>query len=80
MIPARVLRVGERIRLIPDGDTYEVARVTPCAAYVFKVYDPPRQVDVTGRDGSVRRIKVSRGPVEPGISRTAFVYRDERTC
>jgi len=28
----------------------------------------------------VRRIKVSRGPVEPGISRTAFVYRDERTC
>jgi hypothetical protein len=72
----RRLRPGERIRLEPGGPLYVVDRVSPCAAYIHRVYDPPREVEITARDGTVRRMKVARGPVEPGISTCAFVYRD----
>lgn len=74
---ARVLQVGERFRMIPGGPLYEVARVNACAAYPFKVFDPPRLVEVTERDGTVRKIRATRGPVESGISPTSFVYREE---
>jgi hypothetical protein len=108
---ARELVKGEKVRLIPDGQLYEVARVSPCAGYLFKVYDPPMAKvigDAQERDDAigvlqvkmerlstepdeayraavraahavhaVRTILVSRGPIEPGISSTAFVYRDE---
>lgn len=75
-LPPR-LKVGERVRLAPAGQLYEVARVSPCAAYIFKVYDPPRLVEVTEPDGTIRKIRASRGPLEPGISAHAFVYREE---
>jgi len=70
------LRVGERIRFDPAGQLYEVARVTPGAAYPFKVYDPPRLVPIVEKDGTTRMIRASRGPIEPGISLHSFVYRE----
>ena len=38
----RELRVGERVRLTPNSQLYEV--VTYCVAYLFKVFDHPVQV------------------------------------
>ena len=71
------LRKGERVRLEPNGQVYEVVRVSPSAAYVCKVYDPPRTETFVDKQGKEHRIKVSRGPVEPGISTHSFVYRLE---
>ena len=75
--PMLRLKPGERVRLERGGQLYVVDRVTPCAGYLHKVYDPPRRIEVTDRDGTVRTIMATRGPAEPGISRCAFVYRDE---
>ena len=76
-IPQRQLVKGERVRLVPGGQLYEVDRVSLCAAYIHKVFDPPVMREIEDKFGNVRRIKVSRGPVEPGISPWAFVYREE---
>lgn len=70
------LRAGERVRFEPDGQLYEIARVTPGAAYPFKVYDPPRLVPFTDREGKQHVIRASRGPIEAGISLHSFVYRE----
>lgn len=72
----RTLKPGEKIRLKPGGQLYEVDRVTWGAAYIHKVYDPPEVRTFMDREGKEHRVNVSRGPVEPGISPTAFVYRD----
>lgn len=64
------LRVGERVRLTPDGPVLTVVRVTPCAAYV--------------RGGELREVSLPDGRTftatanrtEP-ISARAFVYREE---
>ena len=75
---APLLVMGERIRLDKGGQVYEVARVTPCAAYIRKVWDPPRRVEVVEKDGTVRVIWAAHGPVEPGIAVSSFVYREPR--
>jgi hypothetical protein len=67
--------MGERIRITPGGDVYEVVRVTPCAAYIQRVWDPPKRVEVVAHDGTVRVIWAKRGPIEPGIATHSFVYR-----
>lgn len=77
MIRPTQLRKGERVRFVPGGQLYEVDRVTVCAAYLHKVFDPPVYRVFTDKAGEEQRIKVSRGPVEPGISPCAFVYREE---
>ena len=77
MSQAPALRKGERIRLDRDGPLYEIARVSPTAAYPFRVYDPPRVETFTDKQGQLHTIKVSRGPVEAGISTRAFVYREQ---
>ena len=74
----RLLVAGERVRLVPGGDLYEVKRVSPCAAYIFKVFDPPKVEHFTRPNGTVHEIRVSRGRVEPGIAPTSFVYRDSK--
>ena len=75
------LRKGDRFRLIPNGPICEVVRVSPTAAYVQKVYDPPRIETFVDKHGKEHRIKVSRGPIEPGISTHSFVYplEEEKT-
>lgn len=75
----RRLKPGERVRMIPKGQLYVVDRVNSCAAYLHKVYDPPipRDIPDASQPEGVRRIMVHRGPVEPGISPCAFVYREE---
>jgi hypothetical protein len=68
---ALAMVAGRRGRLEAGGVVYEVDRVSDCAAYLHKVYDPPRTVQIEDRT-----IQVSRGPVEPGISAKArFVER-----
>lgn len=72
------LEVGELIRFDEGGVLYEVMRSSPCAAYVRKVYDPPRVEVITRKDGTTESIRVHHGPVEPGISVHAFVIREGR--
>jgi hypothetical protein len=74
--PMRRLRAGERVRLTRDGPLYEIARVTPGAAYPYRVYEPPRPVTFERPDGTSVTVHASRGPVEAGISVHAFVYRE----
>lgn len=62
------LAPGRRGRLEPGGPVYEVNRVSPCAAYMHRVYDPPVLRTFVGLDGEEKRIKVSNGPVEPGFA------------
>jgi len=59
---------GRRGRLETGGPVYEVNRVSPCAVYLHKVFDPPVLRTFEGPDGEERRIKVSNGPVEPGFA------------
>ena len=74
----RPLVKGERVRLTPGGQLCEVMRVSACAAYVQAIFDPPAfRVFEDPRTGEEKRIKVSRGPIQAGISPCAFVYRDE---
>lgn len=73
---ARALVPGRRGRLEVGGPVYEVDRVGSGAAYIHKVYDPPIVRTFVGADGTERVVHVSRGPSEPGISRSArFVER-----
>ena len=48
---------GNRGRFRPGGDVYEVDRVTTCAAYLHRVYDPPIRREIPGRGV----IRVRRG-------------------
>ena len=69
------LVAGRQGRLAIGGPVYEVDRVGQGAAYVHRVYDPPlvRTFEV---DGTERTVYVSRGPSEPGISRSSrFIER-----
>jgi hypothetical protein len=69
------LVAGRQGRLALGGPVYEVDRVGQGAAYIHKVYDPPITRTFTV-DGEERTIQVSKGPSEPGISRSArFVER-----
>jgi hypothetical protein len=69
------LVAGRKGRLEAGGPVYVVDRVGQGAAYLHRVYDPP-QVRTFEVDGETRTIQVSRGPSEPGISRSArFVER-----
>ena len=68
------LVAGRRGRLELGGPVYEIDRVTQGAAYLHRVHDPPQVRSFTGPDGEVRTIKVTRGPVEPGISVKARFY------
>ena len=70
-----LLKVGEHITFEPGGQMYIVERVTFGAAYVRKVFDPPRTVEFTRPDGTVTRIEQRFGPIEPGISPRASIYR-----
>jgi hypothetical protein len=69
------LVAGRRGRFAPGGPVYEVDRVGSGAAYIRRVYDPP--VERTFQVGcEMQTIHVSKGPSEPGISRSArFVER-----
>ena len=67
---------GRRGRLELGGPVYEVNRISPGAAYLHRVYDPPVHREFTDADGNTTRIKVSNGPVEPGFAvGTRFVER-----
>jgi hypothetical protein len=68
------LRAGDRGRLAPNEPVVVVDRVTDCAAYVHKVYDPPVRREIPDGLGGTRVILVGRGPVEPGISRRSPLY------
>lgn len=59
---------GRRGRIQLGGPVYEVSRISPCAVYMHKVYDPPVLRTFVGQDGEEKRIKVSNGPVEPGFA------------
>ena len=69
------LKAGERITFEPGGQVYEVERVSFGAAYVRKVFDPPRLVEFTKPDGTTVKMIQSYGQMEPGISPRAAVYR-----
>ena len=68
------LVAGRRGRLERGGPVNEIDRVTQGAEYLHRVYDPPQVRTFTEPDGEVRTIKVTRGPVEPGISVKARFY------
>lgn len=60
------LKVGELVKLSPDGMVYTVIRVTPCAAYI-------KAGDWTTEDGVLSGLDTG---VE-AVSLHAFVYREE---
>ena len=74
----RPLVVGELVRLTPGGQLHEVVRVSACAGYLRAIFDPPvYRVFEDPHTHEEKRIKVSKGPIQAGISPCAFVYRDK---
>lgn len=64
-----VLRVGQVLRLDPDGPVCNVIRVTPCAAYVGIPRTKPHPDPERAAQGET----ITSTRVEP-ISARAFVY------
>lgn len=69
-----MLQVGERIR--HDGGTWEVYRVTPCAAYIRS--KARRVVTVEDRETGEPRTFVATESRSVAISRRSMVERIER--
>jgi len=69
------LRLGERVRLVPGGTLYRVARVNSCAAYLRAINLVPRAVHLPDGRSFLAREDGGLLPVSPH----AFVYRELAT-
>jgi hypothetical protein len=69
------LRLGERVRLIPGGTLYRVARVNSCAAYLRAINLVPKDVHLPNGRSFLAHEGGGLLPVSP----QAFVYRELAT-